>query len=536
MDAVLLESPTVAKPPAFAPLAGLNFQPVLKESIDRFLIEVQKESCDFSAFRSIFFRLIQSSADPPLEVIWLYSAVGYHEAIASKKEAIERVMAVKDLLQLLFSCSASCGGLKSIALLAPAVSELYRCVSEAGKLSRKVAKKARRDIGALVEGIISYISICSSKSSKVEEFSDNYLLPCFVDLVRVWTVQHSCGGDGLGVLFPLVSEEIRGQFRKEGCRTSYLAGAVVTEAFLMRLCLKIEAAGAPRPDLQKELRIWVVSSITAFQNRVFFEMLLRLLLDPPMPLSFLLCSMDESLVRDILYDAVILVDYSFINPGFHVERYDDSIMNLLMTRLIVTHEAIQVARSRGDQGKAIAYINAFSTSFIPNGLVNWVSKQLGLERLNRPAATTPQALLKWFLGLGEQGLRLFEDSISKLHSKLIFDETKFGSDASVFHMDSKKTNADLFFFDNRGEVAKEAAEDESMEAMDTAFIAAAYSMKSTPSNGRKKRKEWGDEDGEVQMKFVKYKLDKSSVKGDFDMSSGSEVENPASDEDMEDTD
>lgn len=49
-------------------------------------------------------------------------------------------------------------------------------------------------------------------------------------------------------------------------------------------------------------------------------------------------------MRDILYDAVILVDYSFINPGFDVEQSDDSIMNLLMTRLIVTHEAIQVAR------------------------------------------------------------------------------------------------------------------------------------------------------------------------------------------------
>ncbi|XP_008810392.2 uncharacterized protein LOC103721820 isoform X2 [Phoenix dactylifera] len=542
MDAVLLESPTVAKPPAFAPLAGLNFQSVLKESIDRFLIEVQKESCDFSAFRSIFFRLIQSSADPPLEVIWLYSAVGYHEAIASKKDAIERVMAVKDLLQLLFACSASCGGLKSIALLAPAVSELYRCVTEAEKLSKKVAKKARREIEALVEGIISYISICSSKSSKVEEFSDSYLLPCFVDLVRVWTVQHSCGLDGLGVLFPLVSDEIRGQFRKEGCGTGYLAGVVVTEAFLLRLCLKIKAAGAPRSDLQKELRIWAVSSITTFQNRVFFEILLRLLLDPPMPVSFLLCSMDESLVRDILYDAVILVDYSFINPGFEVERSDDSIMNLLMTRLIVTHEAIQVARSRGDQGKAIAYINAFSTSIIPNGLVNWVTKRVGLERLNRPTATTPQALLKWFLGLEEQGLRLFEDNILKLHSKLIFDETKFGSDASVFNMDSKKTDADLFFFDNRGEVAKEAAEDEDMETMDTAFLAAARSMKSTPSNGTKKRKEWGDEEGEEQMKFVKHKLDNSSVKEDFapsvvhDMSSGSEVENPASDDDMEDTD
>lgn len=151
-------------------------------------------------------------------------------------------------------------------------------------------------------------------------------------------------------------------------------------------------------------------------------------------------------------------------------------------------------------------------------------------------------LTEWFLGLEERGLRLFEDNISKLHSKLIFDETKFGPDASVFNMDSKKTNADLFFFDNRGEVAEEAAEDEDMETMDTAFLVAARSMKSTPSNGRKKRKEWEDEEGEVQMKFVKYKLDNRSVKEDFtpsvahDMSSGSEVENPASDEDMEDTD
>lgn len=56
-------------------------------------------------------------------------------------------------------------------------------------------------------------------------------------------------------------------------------------------------------------------------------------------------SMDESLVRNILYDAVILVDYSFINPEVEGEHFNDSTMNIIMRRLIVTHEAIQIVRS-----------------------------------------------------------------------------------------------------------------------------------------------------------------------------------------------
>lgn len=55
--------------------------------------------------------------------------------------------------------------------------------------------------------------------------------------------------------------------------------------------------------------------------------------------------MDESLVRNILYDAVILVDYSFINPEVEGEHFNDSTMNIIMRRLIVTHEAIQIVRS-----------------------------------------------------------------------------------------------------------------------------------------------------------------------------------------------
>lgn len=54
--------------------------------------------------------------------------------------------------------------------------------------------------------------------------------------------------------------------------------------------------------------------------------------------------MDEGLVRNVLYDAVILVDYSFTYPGVEVENFNDSLMNLFMRRLIVTHEAIQIVR------------------------------------------------------------------------------------------------------------------------------------------------------------------------------------------------
>ena len=46
---------------------------------------------------------------------------------------------------------------------------------------------------------------------------------------------------------------------------------VLAEAFLLRLCLKVQnATGVPRSELQKELKIWAVSSIPVFQNHQFF--------------------------------------------------------------------------------------------------------------------------------------------------------------------------------------------------------------------------------------------------------------------------
>ncbi|URD86452.1 hypothetical protein MUK42_27820 [Musa troglodytarum] len=418
MDSIIVESPTAAESSLhFGPLAGSGFYSMLKESVDRFLVEVQRETCDFAAFRSIFFRLLQSSVDPPLEVIWFYSALGYHEAIRLKKDALDRVSAVRDLLQLLSACSASCDGPKSVALLAPVVSELYHCVKEEKKMSGKVAKKLRKEIGGLAEALVSYISLCSGLSSDGKELSYGYLQPCFVDVIRVWTVQHFGRGDGLSVLFPLVTDEIRVCFEQERCGIDYLAGVVVVEALLLSLSLKVQVDGSPRLDLQKELRLWAISSISVSQNCVSFE---------------------------------------------------------------------------------------------------------------------------WLVVLEEQGLKLFDDNISELHSKLTIKEYDGMPETAKFDSGSNSTDGDIFFFDNTGNVDENAADDDrDMEITDSAFLSAARSMKSEASKGRRKRKEWGFEGDESQVKFVKCWIHDNSVKEHSNtravdrMSSESETENPPSPDEME---
>ncbi|KAG6535376.1 hypothetical protein ZIOFF_000342 [Zingiber officinale] len=542
MDPIILESPAPVESLACGPLTVTNFQTMLEESIERFLIEVTKESYDFSAFRPIFFRLIQSSVDPPLEVIWFYSALGYHEAIRSKRDVFDRIFAVRDLLQLLSACSASCNGPKSVALLAPVVSELYYFVREEKKLSGKVAKKLRKEIDSLAEAVISYVSICSGRSSNGQELSDGYLLPCFMDIVRVWTLQHCEKGDDLNVLFPCLSDEICAFFKQEKCGIGYLAGAVAAETFFLNLALKVQVDGLPRPDLQKELTIWSVSSISVFQNCVFFvydavsfiyttETATEAATASYYHLVFFpQSSKDESLIRNVLYDSVILVDYSFINPGFKVENFNDSLMNLIMRRLIVTHEAIRSVRGKRDYNKAISYTNAFTTSCVPNALVKWATHQIRLDEHNRPSANTPQGLLKWFVVLEERGLKLFEDDILELCNKVMFEESH-DDDATKFNSGTNTADDDLFFFDNKGRVENEAMKDDDMGTAEVAFLTAAHSMKTDVSKKRRKQREHANEESGSQLKFLKYNIDDDSVKDYFN--SGSEVENPPSADEME---
>jgi len=247
---------------------------------------------------------------------------------------------------------------------------------------------------------------------------------------------------------------------------------------------------------------------------------------------------DEILVRDVLYDALILVDYSFINDVSRVDQAD--LLPINLSRLIITLDAVNDARRKGDQGRALSFVNSFSTSNVPSYLIKWATCQAGFGALNKPIANTPQALLQWLVDLEDKGLNVFGDNSSWVRGKLIYDEVKNGYGNRMVHSD-----ADLFFIDKQsgGEVMDtKGSEDEEAVEMETtgnAFMAAAQSMK-VETNGIRKRKGCGNEDA-AALKFVKYKVEDSSVKDYFSsakngMSSGSEVENPQSDDEMEESD
>lgn len=149
-------------------------------------------------------------------------------------------------------------------------------------------------------------------------------------------------------------------------------------------------------------------------------------------------------------------------------------------------------------------------------------------------------LTEWLVDLEDKGFKVFGENVSRIRERLMYDEVKNGYQSRMTHSD-----ADLFFIDKQsgGEVMDtRAGEDEEaveMETADNAFMAAAQSMKAM-ANGMRKRKDCGAEDSNV-VKFVKYKVEDSSVKDYFlsannGMSSGSEVENPQSDDEMEETD
>ncbi|VAH61516.1 unnamed protein product [Triticum turgidum subsp. durum] len=469
---VLVDFPSMGSACFFPSLESL-----LRDSTSRFLAAVSAApDPDLTNFRSLFSRVLTTYPDPPLEAVWFFSALTFHDAPDD----------LRSILHLLSAFTASSpAAAKPLALLAPVVSELFH------------SAKPRREIEALVEAVLSYISICSSRPAGGEVNADaGRLLPGFGELVKVWSVRNSRDRCPFQVLFPLVGDEARRELMKDGCSVTFLAGVVVAEAFLLRLCLKVQGvAGVPRSELQKELRIWAVSSISVFQNQQFFGVLLNMLVNPPLPVYSLLSADDEILVRDVLYDALILVDYSFLN-GAEVDQADSSLLPIFVSRLVITLDAINDARAKGDQGRAMSFINAFSTSNIPVYLARWAARQAGIDQLGKPVAITPQAFLKWLVDLEDKGLTVFGENCSRIRERL-------------------------------------------MHEADNAFMAAAQSMK-VMANGIRKRKDCGNEDAAV-VKFVKYKAEDSSVKDYFlsaatnGMSSGSEVENPQSDDEMEET-
>lgn len=197
--------------------------------------------------------------DPPLEIIWFYSAITYHSSKAALKDNSNEFLVAKDLFHLLVSCSSPCNGFRKVAVLAPVVYELFNRVCY---FSRNLS--LRREIEGLVEGIISYISICCGNYDKeCGNLLDNHMA-CFSDLIRVWTVDR--GGNNLGIFLPLASEEICRGVGESG--VGYLAGVVMTEVFLLSLCLKF-GAKVSTDELEKGIRDWAVQIIKGFHNCYF---------------------------------------------------------------------------------------------------------------------------------------------------------------------------------------------------------------------------------------------------------------------------
>jgi hypothetical protein len=59
----------------------------------------------------------------------------------------------------------------------------------------------------------------------------------------------------------------------------------------------------------------------------------------------------------------------------------------------ISSHFISSDRRKGDQGRAVSFINAFSTSNVPNFLIKWATFQAGSGALSKPIANTPQSII-----------------------------------------------------------------------------------------------------------------------------------------------
>lgn len=202
-----------------------------------------------------------------MEILWFYSAVAFHgegPSLPSRRE--RRVSAVKGLFQLLVSCSAPSGAAKRIAALAPVVYELCNLAAEKEQFERE-------EIVSLLEGLISYFSICCMEIRDCSGAGggDHCLSSCFSDVVRTWMVDRTEVGDELEVFFPMVGDEARKIMRTVGSGgVGSLAEVVMCEAFLLRLCLKFGGIEFSRAELERDARDCAVQMVTGFRCFSFF--------------------------------------------------------------------------------------------------------------------------------------------------------------------------------------------------------------------------------------------------------------------------
>lgn len=532
----LIEPQTLIKTHNLKFFIGDEYELAINQAIQSLLDSLKNPTPDLSVFTPKFLELMQANPNPLLETIWVLSGLTFG-IDSSQDDILDKVVAVKDLFQSITACSASCSPSISIALIAPVIFKLYRVVidSKRENVDLKRVKKARREIRSFLDGILGYINVCCEGSNEDED--SGFIRP-LMDLVSIWV--HSEGtGNGLKQFFPLLSDEIIDWVTEEsGGGIRLLASAVILEAFLLKLCL-IFNDGSSKQEVQNELRDWAVCSITGFRNFYFFDMLVKMLLEPNLTVMSLLRSEDESFLRKVLYD-VILPDYSFLRSDKIDCIPNNLIKNNCLARLMVAHEAIELFRKNKDHTKAISYANAFSSSHLPTRITKLVTSELGTHgNASQPKGSSPMAFLKWMLDLEDQGLTLNGGFMSKHHARLVSYCSSSALDQPSYKPDARKADDDLvFFIDNKGNDEDEKIDD----SMNDAFVAAARSIQSDANESGKKRKETSVKKKKDQVKFQRYNLvdhlgsksgERRGLLDKDDSRSASEVEDPDSDEDIE---
>ncbi|XP_010323564.1 uncharacterized protein [Solanum lycopersicum] len=501
-------------------VVGQNQEIVLKN-----LIQAVLDSPGFkklSSFRSNFEELLQRSVDPPFEAIWVHSALRYRGFSSTENDLFKRLAAVKGLFQLIVSSSVSCDFFKSIALIAPVMYNVFGLVMGLKGFQQKAKKEKKfvREVNGLVDSILGYVNVCCEGVEDRCDVSEGFLRPVR-ELVTVWMWDKSLENTGdkgcMRAFFPLLTDEIIERVNAEGCELSALAGCVIAEAFLLKLCLRFLEDGS-RKELQDELRAWIIASITGLQNPYFFETLLMMLLEPSFPKASLLNSDDEKCLRNILYDAVVLVEYSFLNPEQMDQLSAKHVKNIIMARLLITGEAIEL-------------------NSLPPQIITWIRSKIGAEdKASEPSSSSPATFLRWILNIENGGIRIFDHNISKIRAKSLLDSMTEGFEQPALKDAKKKSENDiLFYIDNKGEEDEEEGDEKMNESDSAAFVSAAHTMESAEPERRKRKGK--DSEQKSRVKFLKYSLHensgskgKPSIADNDDSSSEGEVENPLTDE------
>ncbi|KAJ8568706.1 hypothetical protein K7X08_030928 [Anisodus acutangulus] len=519
-------------------LIGQNYEIALNNQIQAVLDSLhEQDSVKLSSLSSNFNELLQCRVDPPFEAIWVYSALLYRGFSLPENDPLKRVAAIKDLFQVIACCSALCDPFKSVALISPVMYNVVRLAMGLKGFDQKGKKEKKfvREVNGLVDSILGYVNVCCERVENSCNVSEGFVRPVR-ELVNVWmwdNTDNGCTGD----FFPLLSDEIVEKVNGEGCELSELAGCVIVEAFLLKLCLRFLEEGS-RKELHDELRAWIVASITGLQNPYFFETLLMMLLEPSLPTASLLNSDDERCLRKILYDAVVLVEYSFLKPERMDQLSPKHVKSIIMARLLGTGEAIELNRKQKDQTKAIYYTNAFSGSSLPSLIIRLIRSEIGTEdKASEPSSSSPAILLRWILKIENRGIRIFDNNMSKTRAKLLLDSMTEGLEQPVLKDAKKKSDADLIFYiDNKGEEDEKEGDEKMNESVSAAFVSAAHTMQSAEPEKRKRKGK--DSEHKSRVKFLKYSLHensgsregRSSIADSDDSSSESEVENPLTDE------